>query len=93
MNERTGHGLDSRGALISLADGVKRMGESNLARDIEQVVHDRTGGQIRKLRVEVGPDGARMHGLCSTFYCKQLAQHAAMRLLGSLHLSNEIEVS
>jgi hypothetical protein len=87
MNERHG-----RGPLVSFEDGVESMGEPSLARDIEQLVRDRTGGQIQRLRVEIGPEGARMHGRCSTFYCKQLAQHAAMRLLGPLHLSNEIEV-
>ena len=87
--------MDERRGLCHVAsfeDGAEAVGDSNLVRDIEQTVRDRTGGQIHRLRIEIGPDGARMHGRCSTFYCKQLAQHAAMRLLGPLHLSNEIEV-
>ena len=83
------------GALLDAGQQSLPIRGSGLIRsieDIEQIVRDRTGGQIYQLRVEIGPDGARMHGRCSTYYCKQLAQHAAMRLLGPLTLSNEIEV-
>jgi hypothetical protein len=34
-----------------------------------------------------------LKGRCSTFYCKQLAQHAAMALPGGNRLVNCIEVS
>ena len=80
---------DQQGCGRSISETI---GESRLAHDIEQVVRERTGGQIHELRIEIGHGSVRMHGHCSTFYCKQLAQHAAMGLLGTLHLSNEIEV-
>lgn len=66
--------------------------KQELAQSIERVVRSRTGGQIRGLRVEVGREGVLLQGRSPTFYCKQLAQHAAMDLAGSAALTNDIEV-
>jgi hypothetical protein len=66
-----------------------------MAASIERIVHRRTSGKIRDLRVEVHRDGVRLHGRCATFYCKQLAQQAVMDTMdwsGSATLTNEIEV-
>lgn len=63
-----------------------------LAASIERAVRRRTAGGVRNLRVEVGRGGIVLEGRCDTFYCKQLAQHAAMNLSGN-PLSNEIKVS
>jgi osmotically-inducible protein OsmY len=72
--------------------------DKRLAEAIEREIQERTGGKIHGLRVEVGAAGVRLQGRCSTFYCKQLAQHAAMNLAeknlkGDGPLTNEIEVS
>jgi hypothetical protein len=42
--------------------------------------------------VEVKRGGVVLNGRCGTFYCKQLAQHAAMELLIDEELINRIEV-
>jgi hypothetical protein len=63
-----------------------------LAASIEQAVHRETRGGVRNLRVHVGRDGVHLQGHCRTYYCKQLAQTAAMGLSGTGRLTNEIEV-
>ena len=64
-----------------------------LAASIERAVQRETGHQIRDLAVEVNRDGVRLKGHCTTYYCKQLAQHAAMAVPGGDRLTNSIEVS
>jgi hypothetical protein len=64
-----------------------------LAASIERAVQRETGRQIRDLTVEVNRDGVRLKGHCATYYCKQLAQHAAMAVPGGDRLTNSIEVS
>jgi osmotically-inducible protein OsmY len=63
-----------------------------LAASIERAVQRSTGGGVRNLRVEIDRGGVRLEGRCNTYYCKQLAQQAAMGLSGD-RLTNEIEVS
>ena len=64
-----------------------------LAASIERAVQRETGRQIRNLSVEVNRDGVRLRGHCTTYYCKQLAQHAAMAVPGGDRLTNSIEVA
>jgi hypothetical protein len=64
-----------------------------LAASIERAVQYETGRGIADLTVEVGPQGVRLNGHCDTYYTKQLAQHAAMRIRGGDRLTNCIEVS
>jgi len=64
-----------------------------LAASIESAVQRETGRGVRNLSVEVSRDGVRLKGHCTTYYCKQLAQHAAMGVPGGDHLTNSIEVS
>ncbi|MBS0208963.1 MAG: hypothetical protein JSS27_08425 [Planctomycetes bacterium] len=63
-----------------------------LARRITLCVLARTGRQIRNLRVDVDGEEVRLTGNCSTFYCKQLAQQAAMDIIHGLALSNDLQV-
>lgn len=51
-----------------------------------------TRGGVRDLEVRITAEDIRLLGRCSTFYCKQLAQHAAKHLTGGVRLYNEIEV-
>jgi hypothetical protein len=64
-----------------------------LAASIERAVQSETGRGVADLSVEVGPHGVRLTGRCETYYTKQLAQHAAMRVHGGDRLINCIEVS
>lgn len=64
-----------------------------LAASIERAVQDETGRGVADLTVEVGPQGVLLRGHCDSFYTKQLAQHAAMRMPGGDRLVNSIEVS
>ena len=64
-----------------------------LAASIERAVQRETGRGVADLTVEVGPQGVLLKGRCTTFYTKQLAQHAAMGISGGDRLINGIEVS
>jgi hypothetical protein len=59
---------------------------------LETLVQRRLGARVRKLRVIVRHDGVILQGLASTYYAKQLAQHAAMDLADLPIVANEIEV-
>ncbi len=64
-----------------------------LAATIERAVQSETGRGIDDLTVEVGPHGVQLRGRCDTYYAKQLAQQAAMRIPGGDRLVNSIVVS
>jgi len=64
-----------------------------LAASIERAVQRETGRGVRNLGVEVNRNGVRLTGYCHTYYCKQLAQHAAMTVSGGDRLTNSIKVS
>ena len=64
-----------------------------LVASIERAVQDETDWGVVDLTVEVSPQGVLLRGRCDTFYTKQLAQHAAMRIPGGDRLVNSIEVS
>lgn len=63
-----------------------------LAESIESAVQRETSRQVRDLSVEVTRDGVLLQGRCDTYYCKQLAQHAAMTTPGGDRVTNRIEV-
>ena len=63
-----------------------------LAARIERAVRHRTGDAVRSLAVEVNRQGVLLKGHCDTYYCKQLAQQAAMGFSGKECLTNAIEV-
>jgi hypothetical protein len=64
-----------------------------LAASIERAVQEETGHGVRDLHVTVEEDGVVLRGRCESFYCKQLAQHAAMVRAHGEQLINGIEVS
>ncbi len=64
-----------------------------LAALIERAVQSETGGGIDNLTVVIDHEGVLLKGRCDSYYCKQLAQHAAMNLFsGEERLVNGIEV-
>jgi osmotically-inducible protein OsmY len=66
--------------------------DEKLAARIERAVRRGTSDKVRELRVEVRWDGVHLMGRCGTFYCKQLAQTAALAMTGKWQLHNRIEV-
>ncbi len=64
-----------------------------LVTSIERAVQRETARGVRDLSVEVNREGVLLRGRCATYYCKQLAQHAAMAIPGGDRLTNSIEVS
>ncbi len=64
-----------------------------LVASIERAVQEETGRGVRDLCVELRKEGVLLRGHCSSYYTKQLAQHAAMTIPGGDAVTNEIEVS
>jgi osmotically-inducible protein OsmY len=64
----------------------------SLSARIKRTIRRQTGGGVSELRVEVDGETVRLHGNCPTFYCKQLAQQAAMRIAQSSFVENLIVV-
>ena len=59
---------------------------------IRERIEGRLHGRIRNLKVRAGTDVVVLEGQCSTYYTKQLAQHAAMGILEDEQLENAIVV-
>ena len=59
----------------------------------QRTVRRETNGGVQDLNVRIDPAGIFLQGRCCSFYCKQLAQTAAMRLGGGASIINEIEVA
>jgi hypothetical protein len=62
------------------------------AEQAEGVLKERLAGRVLALRVLICEEGVILQGQATTYYAKQLAQHAAMQLLGLPIRANEIEV-
>ena len=55
-------------------------------------VQRRANGRVREFRLLVFSNGLILQGLTSTYYAKQLAQHAIMEATQVPILANDIEV-
>src|SRR2546427_132961 len=53
----------------------------HLRQELESRVRARTGGRLRKLDIQLSPDGIVLHGETTTYHVKQLAQHGVRDLL------------
>jgi osmotically-inducible protein OsmY len=86
---------EARSASQTVGPGLPETLEEaeELAASIERAVQRETGHGVRDLAVEVNRDGVLLRGHCNTYYCKQLAQHAAMAMPGGDRLTNSIQVS
>ena len=62
------------------------------ADSIKRAVQEETHNHIHTLSVRVTPHQVFLCGWCSSYYYKQLAQHAAMASSGRKNLRNEIVV-
>lgn len=59
---------------------------------IQQRIDSRLNGRVRNLQVRASGDVVILEGQCTTYYTKQLAQHAAMGVLEDEQLENAIVV-
>ena len=75
----------------SLSPSVAPVGAASLD-EVEQLVRARLHGRIIRLSLERSPEGLILHGLASTYYAKQLAQHAVMEETDLPIAANRIEV-
>ncbi len=64
-----------------------------LREELASRVRARTGGRLRKLDIELSPDGVILHGETTTYHVKQLAQHGIRDLLPNVQLRNDIVVN
>ena len=69
-----------------------RTNATAVAQAIERAIRRGARLGVRELEVQVRADGVHLRGTCSTYYCKQLAQHAASTVVNGTRLHNEIEV-
>jgi hypothetical protein len=60
---------------------------------LEALTQVRLGNRVRNLRVLRGKNGLVLRGKTTSYYAKQLVQHAVMELDESRIVSNDIEVS
>ena len=63
-----------------------------LAIAIRQRIESRLVGRVRELAVRIKGNTIVLEGKCSTYYTKQLAQHAALGVLEDEQLDNAIAV-
>jgi hypothetical protein len=67
--------------------------QRHLAVAIRQRIESRLGGRVRDLAIRIRGETIVLEGRCSTFYTKQLAQHAALGVLDDEQLENAITVT
>jgi osmotically-inducible protein OsmY len=60
--------------------------------EAESLLKRRLGSRVIGLRVRIHEVGITLQGTAYSYHVKQLAQHAAMSLLGLPIVANEIEV-
>ena len=82
-----------RSRIVDAAAAHRSAQQQSLEIAIRQRIEQRLNGRVRNLSVRAYGDVVILEGECSTYYTKQLAQHAAMGVLEEEHLENAIVVS
>lgn len=77
---------------IAAEEFAEKQFDTDLANLILNRIESRLPGRIRHLTVYTTANAVVLAGQCSTFYTKQLAQHAAMGVLEYERLINNIDV-
>lgn len=88
--------MDKTSGEVTSFDGngsVPRADIRALTMRIKRTVRRETSGGVVELDVRIDAGEILLRGRCNSFYCKQLAQTAAMRLSGGATVVNEIEVA
>jgi hypothetical protein len=89
--------LSPAGTFVSNEPGAAELGELSarqrqLAIAIRQRIESRLAGRVRELSVRIIGNKIVLEGKCSTYYTKQLAQHAVLGVLEDEQLDNAIVV-
>ena len=69
------------------------MDMEELISEIKQLIRRETNLGVQEMRVTLENGRVILSGYCRTFYTKQLAQEAAMKVIGTDELVNEIRVA
>ena len=78
---------------ISEASSVAEAIDSDeLIRQISNFIKRESRLEVQEMRVCFENGCLTLHGYCRTFYAKQVAQHAALTILGNIELVNDIRV-
>jgi hypothetical protein len=77
---------------VPLKPDTRQDRRRDLAIAIRQRIESRLHGRVRNLAVRIQGDTVVLEGECSTYYTKQIAQHAALGVLEHEHLENTIAV-
>lgn len=84
---RASNGLSS----VDVSDATAR------CRRLERLIHERIttrlGRRVRNFAVQVDRGVIRLAGECSTYYSKQLAQHAVLGVVEDERIENRIEIA
>ena len=64
-----------------------------LIKEIKRLIGQETNLNVKEMRVSLENGRVILSGYCRTFYTKQLAQQAAMKVIGTDELVNEIRVA
>jgi len=64
-----------------------------LITEIKRMIRRETNRGVQEMQVAMENGKVVLSGYCRTFYTKQLAQQAAMKVLGTDELVNEIRVA
>ncbi|HLN29098.1 MAG TPA: hypothetical protein VK395_15220 [Gemmataceae bacterium] len=60
--------------------------------ELEEHIQNRLNGRLREFRLSMRDAGLVLEGLTTTYYAKQLAQHAVMEAVDLPIRANDIEV-
>lgn len=80
-------GADARGLNRCEVDA------DELVRNISRLIRRETNLGVQEMKVEYRDGQLILSGYCRTFYTKQIAQEAALKLLGEVSLVNKIRVA
>ncbi len=79
--------ITQKRAVFSRGDG------DELIRKIARLIKRQTNFGVQEMRVFFENGTVVLAGYCHTFYTKQLAQEAALKLIGDANLENRIRVA
>ena len=70
-----------------------KSGDNDLyALELNQYISEALGSQVQSLSIEVSEQGITIHGICSSFHSKQLAQEIISKSTSRRIVSNSIVV-